>query len=397
VKMVREALQPDNEGIAPAFGFLEKSEMEQLPEYVARAFEHAGNDSRLSLSFAMGQPLKARSRGRHTRSIYTLKTLQVSVDRYAKRAKDAMRDPNNLRFQVGGIGRDLWRELFLEHPKVERTYIEARAKSRYLSLVFETPREFLRLPLEFVRSENPPEYLVIQHPLARFLYNANPMRKAISPSMLAQTKSLRILIVASNTKPLIDGVDTEVQELSKYLKSQTFIHVDVTLIPTERAAYERVRTELRKQDYDILHYAGHGSYRSDSPEESCLYFWANENREGDIVEMRADELKILFGDSNARLVYLSSCYGTATGAREKLLDDDFLGLADVVSQAGVPSVLGFRWPVSDDGAVKMSLAFYRSLLKQGSPEIALWRARRELAAWNRNDTTWLSPILIHQI
>ncbi|MCP4529548.1 MAG: CHAT domain-containing protein [Aestuariibacter sp.] len=93
---------------------------------------------------------------------------------------------------------------------------------------------------------------------------------------------------------------------------------------------------------------------------------------------------------------MSSCYGTASGDDAALLDDDFLGLADAVVQAGVPSVLGFRWPVSDDGARKLALAFYRSLLEQGSPEIALWSARCELSI-DRNDTTWLSPILIHQV
>lgn len=39
VKMVREALQPDETGFAPAFGFLEKCEVEQLSEYVRRALE----------------------------------------------------------------------------------------------------------------------------------------------------------------------------------------------------------------------------------------------------------------------------------------------------------------------------------------------------------------------
>ena len=41
VNMVREALQPDREGASPAFGFLEKSEVDQLPEYVRHAFEHS--------------------------------------------------------------------------------------------------------------------------------------------------------------------------------------------------------------------------------------------------------------------------------------------------------------------------------------------------------------------
>ncbi len=41
VEMVQEALQPNREGISLASGFLQKSEMDQLPEYVQRAFERA--------------------------------------------------------------------------------------------------------------------------------------------------------------------------------------------------------------------------------------------------------------------------------------------------------------------------------------------------------------------
>jgi predicted HTH transcriptional regulator len=40
INMVREALQPDREGVTPAFGFLEKTEIEKLPEYIDRAFEY---------------------------------------------------------------------------------------------------------------------------------------------------------------------------------------------------------------------------------------------------------------------------------------------------------------------------------------------------------------------
>ncbi len=41
VPMVQEALQPNQDGISPAFSFLEKSEMNLLPKYVSRAFERA--------------------------------------------------------------------------------------------------------------------------------------------------------------------------------------------------------------------------------------------------------------------------------------------------------------------------------------------------------------------
>jgi len=404
IKMVREALQPDQEGASPAFGFLEKSEMDQLPEYVKHGFEYTiqmrTDTSQLSLSLAINQPLRVRARGRHVCSVCTSSVLQVSVDSYAKSADIAGKDLANLRFQVKKIGSELWNDIFVKHPEAKEAYIEARAKDQLLSLLFEASGEFLGLPLEFMRSDKPSEYLVLQHPFARLVCDAFSKREALSPQMLMQTQKLRILIIASNTLPSIDGVDTEAMELYKYLKRlkrQDCIPVSVKFIPTKDATYERVSAELEKPDYDIIHYAGHGSYNAVSPEESYLYFWADENKQGGVVPMMASELKMLLGCSEARLVYLSSCYGTATGSEVALLDDDFLGLADAVTQAGVPSVLGFRWPVSDEGAPKLAQAFYQSLLEQGSPEVALWKARCKLATKNRNDPTWLSPILIHQV
>jgi CheY-like chemotaxis protein len=365
-------------------------------------FGKTGDTTRLTLSLTAGQPMGIRARGRHVCSLRSRKVLHVELERYARRTELARKDIDDLRFRVRGIGCDLWRDIFTEYSEAGEAYGKARGTRRQsFSLLFETSREFLRLPLEFMRPGDSDEYLVLKHPLARFIYNATPEREPISPSMLARTKKLRILIIASNTTtdtlPPIKGVDAETQELCEYLECQDLIPVSVTLIPTEQATYERIRAELKKPDYDIIHYAGHGSYNAVSPEKSYLYFWAEENKQGGVVPMKASELKMLLEYSGARLVYLSSCYGTATGSEVALLDDDFLGLADAVAQAGVPSVLGFRWPVSDDGALKLALALYESLLEQGSPEVALWDARRELAALDRDDPTWLSPILIHQV
>lgn len=356
-----------------------------------------GDATLLSLFLAPDRPLMVRARGSHVCSSDTPKVLSIDLNRYERKTEIARQNPKDLRFQVKEIGYELWREIFAEHPEAERVYVEARAKSESLLLLFEGPREFLTLPLEFIRSDEPDEYLILQHPLSRFVCGVTPKRKAISPQMLARTSELRILLIASNTEPPIDGVDIETQKLRDYLRSQDSIPVEVTFLPSERATYEQVQTELKSGNYDVIHYAGHGYYKGDSPEESSLYFWTEENKQGDIVPMKATELKMLLGQSEARLMYLSSCYGTTTGGKTALLDDDFLGLADAVAQAGVPSVLGFRWPVSDEGACEMALAFYRSLLDQGSPEIALWSARCELAAPDRNDTTWMSPILIHQV
>ena len=359
--------------------------------------ETTGGATLLSIFLARDRPLMVRARGNHVCSGCTSRTLAVDLDHYARKTEIARRDSINLRFHVKEIGRDLWREIFVDHPEAERAYVEARIKGQPLALLFESTREFLGLPLEFTRSDEPDEYLILQHPLSRFICRATPKREAISPWLLARTGELRILLIASNTKPPIGGVDIETRRLRDYLQSQDCIPVKVSFLPTELATYQRVQTELKKGSYDIVHYAGHGHYKGDSPEESSLYFWTGENKCGNVVQMKATELKMLLAQSEARLLYLSSCYGTTTGSQAALLDDDFLGLADAIAQAGVPSVLGFRWPVSDRGACEMALAFYRSLLDQGSPEVGLWSARCKLAALDRNDTTWMSPILIHQV
>ncbi|HET60057.1 MAG TPA: CHAT domain-containing protein [Chloroflexi bacterium] len=358
-------------------------------------FIRAGQETRLSLSLANGQPLFVKTCGRHVQATRTWTVLRLDLERYTRRTELARKSFSDLRFQVSDIGDRLWREVFSEHKKVSDIYHEARGKSTPLMLRFEAPRDYLGLPLEFMRSETPADYLILQHPFARFIYDAVPKRQSISPSGLMRTKKLRILLIASNTDPQIDGVDVEIRDLQKFLQRQDCISVQVKCLPSEQATYKRIQRELSKSKYDIIHYAGHGSFNTISPEESSLYFWNADNKEGDVQPMTASELQSLLEQSETRLLYLSSCYGTTTGKQDALLDDDFLGLSDAAIQSGVPSVIGFRWPVSDWGAPKLALAFYKSLLQQGSPEVALWRARCELAS-NRDDPTWLSPILIQQ-
>jgi CHAT domain-containing protein len=351
----------------------------------------------LSLSFELGQPIVVRTRGAHVCALRTNKVCQLSVPIYNRRAQEARTAPDS-RFNVKVIGHDLYRDIFENCHEVLATFSEARAKRQPLCLSFEGARDFIGIPFEFTFLDQPAEYLILEHPVTRFINGVVPRRKALSPQAFVELKGeLRVLIVASNTDPPIPGVDQEAQQLAEFLKRQGYVNVQVDLVPTEEATITRVRRVLRDCQAHIFHYAGHGWYDKLSPEKSALFFWSRKNRVGTIESMSAAELKRLFHDSEVRFAYFSSCYGLTTGPQSELLDDDFLGIADAVVQAGVPSTLGFRWSVSDVGAPKLAEAFYRSLLRQGSPEVALWEARRELAGLNRDDPTWLSPILIHQV
>jgi CheY-like chemotaxis protein len=352
----------------------------------------------LSLSFELGQPIVVRTRGAHVCALRTNRVCQLSVPSYNRRAQEARAAPNP-RFNVKVIGQDLHRDLFENCQEVFVTFTAARDRSQPLCLSFEGARDFIGIPFEFTFLNQPlEEYLILEHPVTRFINGVVPRREALSPQIFSQFRDkLRVLIVASSTEPPIDGVDREAQQLAKFLKGQKYVEVQVDLIPTEEATLGRIREELKNCQAHIFHYAGHGWYNKSSPEESTLFFWSERNRKGAVEPMSAAELKGLLQDSQIHLAYLNCCHGAITGAQSDLLNDDFLGVVDAITRAGVPSTLGFRWAVSDTSAPKLALAFYESLLRQGSPEIALWQARRELAGQNRDDPTWLSPILIHQI
>ncbi len=391
--------------------FIDKSELEgsggvdlagvvakilaESPEYEFKPI----SDCRLTISFEPGQAPLIRARGVITYTRTSKKSLELDALRFARRG-DELWSMLSKRFYLKEIGSDLYRLLFSEHPTILRGYHGARGKaerSDRLHLRFESSRGSIGVPLELLFSDDPEEYFALNHPLTRCIRNVTTETEPLSPHLLnrmrRRNQKLRVLLITSDTRPPIAEVDDMGRELLSLLADHDWIEAE--LILTEDATYKRIRCELKECQYDIIQYIGHGVYDKTSPEQSRLFFWEKPNREGRVRSLRASELKLLLQNSAVRLLYLTCCEGTREGEAAHLLDDDFLGITDAAIQAGVPSVLGFRWPLSVGGAREFSSEFYQSLANQGSPESAVLEARRELAA-NRDDLTWASPILIVQ-
>ena len=72
-------------------------------------------------------------------------------------------------------------------------------------------------------------------------------------------------------------------------------------------------------------------------------------------------------------------------------------MADAAISGKVPGIVGFRWPVTDSGAMALSREFYRTLAKDGELDSALMRARIALRQQLPDDPSWLSPILTVQL
>lgn len=335
--------------------------------------------------------------------------LNIDVNEFEIHGDNACSD-QQWRFFSKSLGKRIYKKILSNHPKILSAYCQVKGKVQAtynLKLCFESALDFFRVPVEFmIDSSVMSDYLVLQHPFSRKIIDVNSRNTPLSPiffnDLWHNREQLKILLIASNAHEIgsiLQNVDTEVlelkEELKKYLKDKG-IPCKIECILSEEADYKSVYSKLKDCRFHILHYAGHGFHSNVSPEKSSLLFFSRKNKKGNVEHLTVSKLSRLLMNSDLRFVYLSCCCSGRAGTGQQLLYEDFSGLALGIIKAGIPSVLGFRWYVSDEGALNLAKCFYKSLFKQGNLDKALYDARYEIATQNIDDHTWMSPILIAQ-
>jgi DNA-binding response OmpR family regulator len=368
-------------------------------------FVETADTSVLTMTCEPGERIHVRAEGPRRFRTTTRNPLTLDPVEFSNQAAE-LGSADSWRLHAKEIGRQIFQCLFEDHPRVLGSYnrLLGMGHNHDLHLSFESGRDFLRVPVEFLLEGvgTSGEYLALKHPLTRYvrgIYSAHsPLSGQFMNEIWRRKETFRILLVASDTTPPLPGADAEVTELTGTLKrllADINVTTALTVLHSEETTYDRLVAEL-KSGYHLIHYAGHGCYDTQMPEESSLLVWAQPNRGGPVKRLTVSEIAILLQNSPTRLVYLSCCEGAATASEKRLDEDDLLGLADGIIQAGVPAVLSFRWPVSDHGSQQFALSFYESFFRNGSLGRAALDARRDAAAESRSDRTWLSPVLILQ-
>lgn len=265
-----------------------------------------------------------------------------------------------------------------------------------LWLRFRGPADGLGIPFDLMRDEE--GELCLRHILSRellrsgFTPNLPPFSEVIA-SLRDRGRSLRALLVASNSDGTIPAVEEEVEVLDEELKAglgRIGLGCETTLLPSEEASYSRVLEELRGGRYHLFHYAGHGRYQDDRPEASgpILPHGAG------VRALTADDLSLVAG-SDLQLVFLSCCLGAVD--KNNIGTESFCRIVEELAKAGVPTVLGYRWIVADDPALELASTFYAHLWRTLCPGEAALEARREtMREWGRDDQTWAAPVLLVQ-
>jgi CHAT domain/AAA domain len=331
--------------------------------------------------------------------------LDRDIRMFSFRGREAARSAE-WKTSVKSVGSDLFKELFGRHPLMAEAYRVGRtvAGDSRLTLHFMGPRDFIGLPFELLYDQD--RYLALDHPICRLVTGRictkapidenffNRMPDADTPrSALVISANVSGEIVLKGRRfglPPIPGADTEGLKVKSILEERGW---QVTLMSGQELTLEAADSALDGAKYDLIHFSGHGIYAQLDPDSSGLVL---RNQEGDIMVLDASMLRQRLKESRTRFVFLSCCEAAASATDSQELDSDYLGVMDAVVAAGVPSVLGYRWPVSSSGALILAQTFYDKLHQHESLETALLLARQEVRTQLDDDQTWISPILVVQ-
>jgi outer membrane protein assembly factor BamB len=264
------------------------------------------------------------------------------------------------------------------------SYADARAAGRGLRITLsltDTP-ELLQVPWEYLY--DPPGFLAISSwtPIVRYLDLPKPRRP------LEVALPIRILGVVSaplDAKPIDVGLERhKVETALATLMARGAIAIDWL----EEASLAALQRQLRKADYHVFHYIGHGGYDTKADDGVLLF----EDEQGRGRPVTGVQLGTILGDEvSLRLAVLNSCEGGRTS-----LQDPFSGVASSLVQWEVPAVIGMQFEITDRAAILFATEFYAALADGLSVDTAVAEGRRAIYA-DHNDIEWGTPVLFMRV
>jgi hypothetical protein len=264
------------------------------------------------------------------------------------------------------------------------SFAEARIAGRGLriSLSLTSTPELMQVPWEYLYDQ--PSFLSISTwtPIVRYLDLPKP-RRALRIEL-----PLRILALVSapdDAEP-IDGK----QERSKLEAALApLIGSGAIMIDwLEEASLRALQHQVRKADYHVFHYIGHGGYDQVADDGVLLF----EDEHGHGRRVSGVELGTILADEvSLRLAVLNSCEGARSS-----LQDPFSGVATSLIEREIPAVIGMQFEITDRAAIVFAGEFYSALADGLSVDSALAEARKAIYA-DQNDIEWGTPVLFMRV
>lgn len=296
------------------------------------------------------------------------------------------------------VGRELYQNLKKASPIHDLFLIgrELAGSTNTFHLQFSGPSENVGLPFELMYDE---DYLVFNHIITRGLSEGTRSserfhefvdRLCRNEKPQKNTRHLEVVVVGANMIETTPRCEDEAQavatSIEKSLDLLNIPHNIKLLVGRKNALYQKLETSLRDGCH-IFHFSGHANYVRSNPEKSVIYLYDR--------AVSAASMKSIFRNKDVRLAFLSCCLGAYL--ENKKGRGEFYGFFDALSKSGIPAILGYRWPVSDESAKLLAEHFYENLFRHFCPARSLYLARdRAASEIGRDEDIWASPVLLMQ-
>jgi len=145
-----------------------------------------------------------------------------------------------------------------------------------------------------------------------------------------------------------------------------------------------VRSLLEEGEVSLWHFACHGNFNSQRPDESEVELADGEFRPSDIVGRKATGIK-----RAQPLVFLNACHTSPIGFALTGLG----GWAERFVRAGASGFVGSAWEVHDELAAEFAVKFYDELWDGAPLGEAFHRARLHVKGLDETNPTWLAYTL----
>ena len=196
---------------------------------------------------------------------------------------------------------------------------------------------------------------------------------------------LKILVMISAPSG-VSGLDTarewtNLRQALAGLESRGLVQLE----RLETATFGDLQRCLRRKQYHIFHFIGHGAF-IESAEGGALLL---ETEQRAACAVGGQELGwLLRNHPQIRLAVLNACEGGRASR-----SDPFAGTAQSLVQQGIPAVIAMQFEISDQAAITFTREFYSAIADGYPVDAALTEARLAMFAANNNGLEWGTPVL----
>ncbi len=258
--------------------------------------------------------------------------------------------------------------------------VERRDEGLRIRLRFSDTPELASLPWEFLFNETDDKFLVLSAwtPIVRYL----DLTKSIEP--LTVTAPLRILTMISSPHDY-PGLDVEEEWSRIEVALRPLVETGSVVIDRiEEATLLELQRALRRSDYHIFHFVGHGGF-NEQADDGVLVLEDGSNRSRQVAGR--DLGTILDDHRSLRLAVLNACEGARAGS-----GDPFSGVAQSLVRQGIPAVVAMQFEITDDAAIVFAQEFYGAIADGFPVDAGVGEARRAIFGQG-NDIEWGTPVV----